>query len=137
MVHSAPRGLARRAFTSQTLLNARRKKDRGEDRDCSYHEPAPVKEIQVRPGGSVHGERANFIGLVLGCIEASKQASQILQVNTLWKALAEIYTMHSFAPYSWNLVLMESQVFGKQLRNCYFIFQQNFANVSRMLLIFC
>ena len=26
--------------------------------------------------------------------------SQILQVNTRWKALAEIYTMHSFAPLS-------------------------------------
>jgi len=36
-----------------------------------------------------------IIGLVLGCIEASKQASQILQVYiTRWKALAEIYTMH-------------------------------------------
>ena len=27
--------------------------------------------------------------------------SQILQVNTRWKAL-EIYTMHSFAPFSWD-----------------------------------
>ena len=27
--------------------------------------------------------------------------SQILQVKTRWKALAEIYTMHSFAPF-WN-----------------------------------
>ena len=27
--------------------------------------------------------------------------NQILQVNTRWKALAEIYTMHSFAPF-WN-----------------------------------
>ena len=26
---------------------------------------------------------------------------QFLQVNTRWKALAEIYTMHSFAPF-WN-----------------------------------
>ena len=26
--------------------------------------------------------------------------SQTLQVNTRWKALAEIYTMHSFAPFS-------------------------------------
>ena len=25
--------------------------------------------------------------------------SQILQVNTRWKALVEIYTMHSFAPF--------------------------------------
>ena len=29
--------------------------------------------------------------------------SQILQVNTRWKALAEIYTMHSFAPF-WNRI---------------------------------
>ena len=28
--------------------------------------------------------------------------SQILQVNPRWKALAEIYTMHSFAPFSWD-----------------------------------
>ena len=28
--------------------------------------------------------------------------SQILQVNIRWKALAEIYTMHSFAPFSWD-----------------------------------
>ena len=27
--------------------------------------------------------------------------SQILQVNMRWKALAEIYKMHSFAPFSW------------------------------------
>ena len=26
--------------------------------------------------------------------------NQILQVNTRWKALAEIYTMHAFAPFS-------------------------------------
>ena len=25
---------------------------------------------------------------------------RFLQVNTRWKALAEIYTMHSFAPFS-------------------------------------
>ena len=28
--------------------------------------------------------------------------NQILQENTRWKALAEIYTMHAFAPFSWN-----------------------------------
>ena len=32
--------------------------------------------------------------------ETQVSASQILQVNTRWKALAEIYTMHSFAPFS-------------------------------------
>merc|ERR1712078_607588 len=29
--------------------------------------------------------------------------SRFLQVNTRWKALAEIYTMHSFAPF-WNRI---------------------------------
>ena len=27
---------------------------------------------------------------------------RFLQVNMRWKALAEIYTMHSFAPFSWD-----------------------------------
>ena len=33
----------------------------------------------VEPGGSVRGERAIFTRLVLGCIEASKQASKVEQ----------------------------------------------------------
>ena len=41
--------------------------------------------------------------------------SQILQVNMRWKALAEIYTMHSFAPFS------SLNFFVKLLRN----FRQN------------
>ena len=28
--------------------------------------------------------------------------SQILQENMHWKALAEIYTMHSYAPFPWD-----------------------------------
>ena len=46
-----------------------------------------------------HGDRANFTGLVLGCLAGwladRLYRSHILQVNTRWKALAEIYTMHS------------------------------------------
>ena len=37
----------------------------------------------------------NFEGLVLGCIDAD-----FCKKNMRWKALAEIYTMHSFAPFS-------------------------------------
>ena len=48
---------------------------------------------------------------------------RFLQVNTRWKALAEIYTMHSFAPFS-NL-----EWFVK-------ICKRKFANFARMLLIF-
>ena len=34
--------------------------------------------------------------------------SQILQVNTRWNALAEIYTMHSFAPCSYLIFFVEN-----------------------------
>ena len=50
--------------------------------------------------------------------------SQILQENTRWKALAEIYTMHSFAPLS---ILKISSIFQ---------FSEMFANFARMLLNF-
>ena len=51
---------------------------------------------------------ANFRGLVLGGggggrPDSRLYRSQILQVNTRWKALAEIYTMHFFAPL-WNRI---------------------------------
>ena len=44
---------------------------------------------------------------------------RFLQVNTRWKALAEIYTMHSFAPFS-NLnffVKNRQNVFAIELMN--------------------
>ena len=37
------------------------------------------------------------------------QSLQVL-VNTLWKALDEIYTMHTFAPFSWNLVWLKRYI---------------------------
>ena len=51
----------------------------------------------ARPEGSVRGEQANFTRLVLSCIEANF-CNQVLSAH--WKMLAEIYTMHSFAPFS-------------------------------------
>ena len=39
--------------------------------------------------------------------------SQILQVNTRWKALAEIYTMHSFAPF-WNRIPKTRKTMGRK-----------------------
>ena len=57
-------------------------------------------------------------GLVLGCIEAKfcnkicvgqLFPTRILQVNTRWKALAEIYTMHPFAPFSILKILFKNR----------------------------
>ena len=47
------------------------------------------------------GARALLSSKLLGARFPLYQ-SQILQENTRWKALAEIYTMHSFAPFSWD-----------------------------------
>ena len=47
----------------------------------------PDKGICTRRAGKLYKARSRL------------NRSQILQVNTRWKALAEIYTMHSFAPF--------------------------------------
>ena len=40
--------------------------------------------------------------------------SQILQVNIRWKALAEIYTMHSFAPFTnLNFFVKIAEIFAE------------------------
>ena len=43
---------------------------------------------------------------------------RFLQVNTRWKALAEIYTMHSFAPFSnLNFFVKNRHFFASELMN--------------------
>ena len=84
---------------------------------------ARIKEFDHRDGTKNqrdHGDRGNgvFVLRHLGDLYAEsgqtlqgsfsaaaavarsrRYRSQILQVNPRWKALAEIYTMHSFAPF--------------------------------------
>ena len=51
---------------------------------------------------------------------------RFLQVNTRWKALAEIYTMHSFAPF-WNPLAKngEKRAWPKQPRKSQFFRQKS------------
>ena len=75
-------------------------------RKCSGAERSAVQKASSTvflPGGSVHGERANFTRLLLGCTEATICKLILDGIAICWKALAEIYTMHSFAPFS-NLI---------------------------------
>ena len=51
--------------------------------------------------------------------------SEFLQVNTRWKALAEVYTMHSFAPRS----LISK--FSIKIAELFAVFFQNFANLPK------
>ena len=59
-----------------------------------YHNNDPDKvsnRIRTRRAGKLYKARYQLY------------RSQIFQVNTRWKALAEIYTMHSFAPF-WTVL---------------------------------
>ena len=60
---------------------------------------------------------------------------RFLQVNTRWKALAEIYTMHSFAPF-FNLKISaknHQHFFAiEYLNSRFFIFSSNFAFFLRI-----
>ena len=57
--------------------------------------------LQIR-GSKFRSSSSKFRELELQNFRARSRLyrSQILQVNTCWKALPEIYTMHSFAPFS-------------------------------------
>ena len=51
---------------------------------------------------------------------------RFFQVNTRWKALAEIYTMHSFAPF-WNPLAISNLNFF--VKNRQFVFAIELMNI--------
>ena len=55
---------------------------------CNNNNNDPDWGICTRRAGKLYKARSRLYRI------------QILQVNMCWKALAEIYTMHSFAPFS-------------------------------------
>jgi len=58
--------------------------------------------------------------------------SQILQENVRWKALAEIYTMHSFAPFSCTVLVESVSKLNFFVKNCWtfcWFFKATFANL--------
>ena len=67
------------------------------------HVPAlSVQRRRAPPGSELRSEvniELNFPPK-LGGARSRLYRRRFLQVNTRWKALAEIYTMHSFAPFS-------------------------------------
>ena len=46
------------------------------DREGRDQQHEKTQEDETTPGGSAHGERTNFTGLVLGCIDASDSESR-------------------------------------------------------------
>ena len=56
---------------------------------------------------------ANLTGLVLGCIEAKFCKKICVGIRIYLKTLAEIYKMHSFAPF-WNRIPKNEEKLGKR-----------------------
>ena len=94
----------------QTLLaKPRRVGSRGHARREQSHAPAARRGRAIRP--------ALEVALVPQCPQRPRgelYRSQIVQVSIRWKALAEIYTMHSFAPFSNRIPKNEENHRGKR-----------------------
>ena len=63
------------------------------------------------------------------CPLSEAKFCKILQVNIRWKALAEIYTMHSFAPF-WNPLAKNGAPFSNL--NFFVKNRQNFFAIELM-----
>ena len=75
----------------------------------------------------------------LGTARSRLYRSEILQANSRWNALAEIYTMHSFAPL-WKRIPKNRSLISKfPLKTAEFfpVFFQNLANFAQNLPNFC
>ena len=64
-----------------------------------FPQPAPRRRLRAQDLRSEVNIELNFPPKLRGA-RSRLYRRRFLQVNTRWKALAEIYTMHSFAPFS-------------------------------------
>ena len=91
---------------------------------CRFPKIAPrVRKLFLNMSFTLGEEPPLTLGEELQTARYRLYRSQILQQNMRWKALAEIYTMHSFAPVS-NL-----NIFVK-ICNCFGKFWQIFADFA-------
>ena len=72
-------------------------------RPAAAPEPLEDRELDAWVGRSAGCNGGLSTGIILE-VRSRLYRGQILQVNTRWKALAEIYTMHSFAPFLESII---------------------------------
>ena len=85
---------------------------------CRFPKIAPkVRKLFLNMSFTLGEEPPLTVGEELQTARYRLYRSQILQQNMRWKALAEIYTMHSFAPV-WNPLtkIGEKRAWPKQPR---------------------
>ena len=105
LAHAAPPGLIKpAALRDQSRLRSHRRTRGGRSQPPRRIDKQPAgasSRVRMQPTWGICTRRAGKLYKA----RSRLYRSQILQVNTLWKALAEIYTMHSFAPL-WNRILL-------------------------------
>ena len=79
--------------------------------------------ICTRRAGKLYKARSRrrlYRSQIFGGSQKSRKWSQILQENMRWEALAEICTMHSFAPFSWDPFSKLIFLFENHFKKCIF-----------------
>ena len=72
-----------------------------------------VRKLFLNMSFTLGEERPLTLGEELQTARSRLYRSQILQQNMRWKALAEIYTMLSFAPVSFFCIALQKRRFSK------------------------
>ena len=90
------------------------------EKSCSVFRKHTVSRLLRKPAYAVRLRRQmnnelNFPPKLRGACSRLYRR-RFLQVNTRWKALAEIYTMRSFAPFSWKFVWMKNILLSNMKR---------------------
>ena len=97
---------------------------------CNRRPGAAAEKPRLSPGRLAKAATYGVTGYRnLSTARSRLYRSQTLQVNTRWKALAEIYTMHSFAPLSYLKIFVK-----KLLKFLLVVLKQNFENKINKLL---
>ena len=126
-------GVSASSATSCAVVFSRRSTSQSTKRTVHSLETSESSRTESAPGASVYGERANFAGLALGSIEADF-SSQIFvgtgirfekeiekkgtwkETEILWKAPAEIYTMHAvvqLTPRNLKTFMKDCRIFAR------------------------
>ena len=92
---------------------------------CRFPKIAPrVRKLFLNMSFTLGEEPPLTLGEELQTARYRRYRSQILQENVRWKALAEIYTMHSFAPVSHLKIFVQICNFSAKFARCLLILRE-------------
>ena len=135
------RSLRQESKCTRTFLLCRQKMSNRTIRKCRARRRKPRSRPRARVVGKEAIEYWIEFSPKLRRARSRLYRRLFLHVNTRWKALAEIYTMHSFAPF-WNRIpaVLQSQNFSQKPSSFFRDWILNFRFfqfIRRILQFFC